>query len=347
MKTFAFYLPQFHPDEMNDFFWGKDFTDWVTTKAAKPLFKQHAQPHIPTKLGYYDLSDPDIIANQSRLAIAHGIDGFGIYNYIFDESTTALSTPLKNLRNNPSIDIEYFICWVNADWTKIWIGDHDTLIYKQKYSIDLYKKVAYNALLHFEDSRYFKLDKKPVFYIHNPRLLDIKGFKEVFMNISSKNGFDNIVFAAPNIHVLKEQQEEFDFLLGYPPGDIPLSPFKIDSEKFRVIKKGVFSFSKYAADYPDIIKPTFSNKKFIPTVLSGWDNTPRYKENGFVFHDFDHESFSLLFDSILNESLENNREFLMIKAWNEWAEGNTLEPSVRHGRKLLEGIKRSRQKHGI
>lgn len=341
MKTFAFYLPQFHPDEMNDFFWGKDFTDWVTTKAAKPLFKQHAQPHIPTKLGYYDLSDPDIIANQSRLAIDHGIDGFGVYNYIFDENTTALSTPLNNLRNNPSIEIEYFICWVNADWSKVWVGDPEISIYKQVYSIDLYKKVASNATFHFEDSRYFRLDNKPVFYIHEPRHIEIKEFKEVFMNIASKNGFHEILFAAPQIHVLQEQQDEFDYLLGYPPGDFPLSPFKIDSEKFKVINKGVFSFSKYAAEYPALIKPKFRNKKFIPTVLSGWDNTPRYKENGFVFHDFDHETFSLLFSSVLNDSIESNRDFLMVKAWNEWAEGNILEPSVRHGNKLLESIKRS------
>ena len=291
MKTFAFYLPQFHPDMMNDLFWEKDFTDWVTTKSAKPFFQGHAQPHTPTELGFYDLRNPSVIANQSKLASVHGIDGFGVYNYIFDESTTALSTPLKNLRNNPSIEIEYFICWVNADWTKIWIGDHDTVIYKQKYSRDLYKKVAYNAIWYFEDSRYFRLDKKPVFYIHNPRFMEIKEFKEIFMNIASKNGIHEILFAAPQIHVLQEQQHEFDYLLGYPPGDTPISPFKIDSEKFRVIKKGVFSFSKYASEYPAQIKLHFRNKKFIPTVLSGWDNTPRYKENGFVFHDFDHETF--------------------------------------------------------
>ena len=347
MKIFAFYLPQFHSDVMNDFFWEKDFTDWVTTKSSKPLFKGHAQPHTPTELGFYDLSDPSVIENQSKLAIDHGIDGFGVYNYIFDESTVALGTPLKNLRNNPSIDIEYFICWVNADWTKIWTGNHDTVIYKQKYSMDLYKKVADNAIWHFLDSRYFKLDNKPVFYIHNPRHMEIKSFKEVFMAVASKNGFHKILFAAPQIHVLQDQQEEFDYLLGYPPGDIPLSPFKINSEKFRVIKKGVFSFSKYAAEYPDLIKPTFRNKKFIPTILSGWDNTPRYKKNGFAFYDFDHESFSLLFDSILDESIKSNRDFLMVKAWNEWAEGNVLEPSVRHGNKLLEGIKHSKQKYDI
>ena len=332
---------------MNDLFWGEGFTDWVTTKNARQLFSGHRQPYLPSTLGYYDLSKDDTLLKQAELANLYGIDGYGMYHCMFDETTEALEVPMKIIRNNPSIQIHYFICWVNGDWTKGWVGDHQSILYKQKYNKEVLERVAYNACWHFEDTRYARIQDTPIFYIHNPRYLNLDYFKETFLKISSKNGFNNIAFAAPQIHVLQEQQHEFDYLLGYPPGDTPLSPFKIDSEKFRVIKKGVFSFSKYASEYPAQIKLHFRNKKFIPTVLSGWDNTPRYKENGFVFHDFNHETFSELFDSILNESLENNREFLMIKAWNEWAEGNTLEPSVRHGNKLLEGIKRSRQKHGI
>ena len=89
MKVFSYYLPQFHPDKMNNMFWGENFTDWETTKSANPLFRNHKQPFLPSDLGYYDLRDVDIIRKQASLARGYGIDGFAIYYYLFDEKTNS------------------------------------------------------------------------------------------------------------------------------------------------------------------------------------------------------------------------------------------------------------------
>ena len=72
---------------MNDLFWGENFTDWVTTKKAKPLFANHAQPFLPSDLGFYNLTNLETIKKQANLAKQHGIDGYGIYHYQFDKKT--------------------------------------------------------------------------------------------------------------------------------------------------------------------------------------------------------------------------------------------------------------------
>lgn len=332
---------------MNDLFWEQGFTDWVTTRRATPLFQGHQQPFLPSDLGFYDLSKKNTLEIQAKLAKNFNIDGFGIYHYFFDENTRALNIPIENLRNSDSIAIDYFICWVNADWSKGWVGDHQTLLYKQKNSSKLHKKIAEDASWHFQDDRYVKFKNIPLFYIHNPRNLNLKNFKDEFLQTTSKYGFNEVLFAAPQIHISEGQECEIDYALGYPPGDYPLRKVKLESENYRNIEGGVFSYPHYAEKYSSFILSKLDEHSYVPTILSGWDNTPRYKERGFVFKDFNANDFSILTDSILRSSLKKNKDFVMIKAWNEWAEGNVLEPSVRHGNKLLEAIKQARQRHGV
>lgn len=83
-KIIAMYLPQYHHIPENDEFWGKGFTDWVTVKNAKPLFKGHIQPKVPLDDNYYDLSKPESVEWQAKLAHDHGIYGFGVYHYWFN-----------------------------------------------------------------------------------------------------------------------------------------------------------------------------------------------------------------------------------------------------------------------
>ena len=78
-----------------------------------------------------------------------------------------------------------------------------------------------------------------------------------------------------------------------------------------------------------------------PCVVPNWDDTPRVGRWGWVLDESSPELFgdhlrhalSLIADRPLEQRL------LFLKSWNEWAEGNYLEPDERHGRGYLEAVR--------
>jgi len=81
----------------------------------------------------------------------------------------------------------------------------------------------------------------------------------------------------------------------------------------------------------------------IPCVFVGWDNTPRRGANGLIVVNSSPEAFGSALEAEIAK-LRTSSEgdpLLFINAWNEWAEGNHLEPCQKWGRKYLEVVQKA------
>ena len=79
-----------------------------------------------------------------------------------------------------------------------------------------------------------------------------------------------------------------------------------------------------------------------PCIMVGWDNTPRRGADAIVLTDSTPERFEAGLREVVNSVADRSFEerLVFVNAWNEWAEGNHLEPDARHGLAYLEAVDR-------
>jgi hypothetical protein len=97
------------------------------------------------------------------------------------------------------------------------------------------------------------------------------------------------------------------------------------------------SYREYARTPPRLV-PGYTS---YPAVVPGWDNTPRSGKYGLVLHGATPELFGhqVRLARALVQDREPEQQLMFIKSWNEWAEGNYLEPDHRFGRAYLEAFR--------
>lgn len=358
IKPIAIYLPQFHPIPENDEWWGKGFTEWTNVTKAKPLFKGHYQPQLPSDLGFYDLRLAESRLAQEELARKYGIYGFCYYHYWFN-GKRILDEPLQRKLQNDKENLPFLICWANENWARNWDGQEDKILLKQEYSkfdhID-----HFNYLLPiFLDKRYIKLDSKPIFIFYRPDLIpDLENTIQLYRNLAKENGFELYIcfFERWNGLQIEDQLSQiFDAGIEFQPLSSSLRRYKenielLKSKKLinRIYNKiGKTNYKKkkkinQIIDFQDFVhwdinQNNKSDQKYFG-VCPMWDNTPRRGREGTVFINSSPKLFGTWLNHKLNLSKLNNKEFIFINAWNEWAEGNHLEPCHRYGNDFLKEI---------
>lgn len=346
-RLIAFHLPQFHPTPENDQWWGKGFTEWTNVAKAKPLFPGHYQPRVPADLGFYDLRLPEARHAQAELAKEYGVEGFCYYHYWFG-GRRILERPVDEIITSNEPDFPFCLCWANHSWNTAWQGT-DTMLIEQVYPGWDDHATHFEWLLRaFTDRRYLSIDGKPIFIIYKPDdIPNVQQVADFWRERALRAGLPGLYLIG-----VSHRSEKWDpRTRGLDASTMQALP-KRDG---RIPRRYLLTKLKLALqgnrheltlwDYQDIrsilLRQNFVEWSDYPLVLPNWDNTPRIGMRGLVFHNSTPE----LFREHLHEAISRvaqrkpDERIVFLKAWNEWAEGNYVEPDQRWGRAYLEAIR--------
>ena len=377
-RVIAFYLPQFHPTPENDKWWGKGFTEWTNVGKAKPLFKGHYQPRVPADLGYYDLRMPEIREAQAEMAREAGIEGFCYWHYWFGNGRQILESPFNEVLTSGKPDFPFCLGWANESWTnKSWeAGTHkvkETILLEQIYNKTDHEKHFMALLSAFRDKRYITVDGKPLFLIFKPlNIPDVTSFITLWQNMAKENGLKGIYFVGirqnmdsfSNIisdfrnknNLINSGGEKYKEILdlgfdavnsrGYIRAEYCTRTIydlflrwliRVFFNSYKVSKCNQSDINKY------LYIPEDSWKSVYPTLFPNWDRSPRSGTKARI----DLGSTPDLFQKQIKQALallegrESEHRILFLQSWNEWAEGNYVEPDLKYGHGYLEVLKSS------
>ena len=379
-RIIALNLPQFHPIPENDKRWGPGFTEWTNVAKAKPLFRGHHQPRIPADLGFYDLRLAETREQQAMLAREAGIEGFCYYHYWFGGGRQLLERPFNEVVASGKPDFPFCICWANHTWSnKTWnrksAMQQDSVLMEQTYPGTEDDIAHFNSLLPaFRDPRYMTVDGKLIFVIYDPlKFINIERFIETWRKLAEKNGLPGFHFVGmtPSTLTLRVAAD------GSRQRVMPnlKSSAKIFKDVLDLGFDSVNSFGKrrgemlYEGKWKNLAKtilrhvglptgsirydyertvcnyfaPEDSWENVYPTILPQWDRTPRVSSWDGVYVNATPEKF----EKHIRQALELIKDkapehrILFLKSWNEWGEGNYVEPDLQWGHGFLDAIHRA------
>ena len=343
MEVLAHYLPQFHPIPENDRWWGAGFTEWANVAKARPLFRDHVQPHLPADLGFYDLRVPEVRQAQADLARSHGVTGFCYWHYWF-AGRQLLQRPFDEVLASGAPDFPFCLAWANQSWSGIWHGAPDQVLIEQTYP-GPNDDAGHFAVLRraFEDPRYVTVAGRPLLFIYQPGgLPEPARFVEQWQKMAHDAGLGGLYLVASlgdsdyRAHV----EDGFDAAVHYT---YPFRRTRGTLVRERLMARGIgrgprrFQYPGTLADPPAAL-----GGRIFPSVYPNWDNTPRAGRGGVVAVGATPERFATQVRRGIQRAGAGppDEQVLVIKSWNEWAEGNYLEPDAEFGRGRLEALAR-------
>lgn len=373
-RLIAFYLPQFYPTDLNDSWWGPGYTEWRSVTQARPLFRNHYQPHEPADLGYYDLRLSETREKQAQLAKDAGIEGFCYWHYWMGEGRVLLERPFKEVLESGKPDYPFCLGWANHNWTnKNWTKQSVFLkeenLVEVRYSEEDYIRHFEYVLPAFKDKRYIRVDNKPLFYIWNTAdIPNLELFINKWQDLAKKNGLDGVYFVGLLNTLGRLRTEDGKFLTSEMNnvGQLIDEELKLGLDAVNTINtkraeflydgrfKSLFSlalgrFLKYYRlkkyDYRKLIKYMFCEEErrenVWPMILPNWDRSPRAGRIASIYTNTTPEMFKKSLEKAIELVKDKTPEhrIIIIKSWNEWGEGNYLEPDLKYGHAYLDVLK--------
>jgi len=357
-RIIALYLPQFHPIPENDAWWGKGFTEWRNVVKAKPYFHGQYQPHLPADLGFYDLRVPEVRAEQAKMAREHGIYGFCYYHYWFN-GRLLLERPLEDMLRSKEPDFPFMICWANENWTRVWDGGEKEILIEQAYSEEDDINHIHYLIKFFKDPRYIRINNKPVISVYrSTQFPNIKRTIELWRTEALKEGIELYIcqFESHGISGDDFMAKGIDAAIEFEPfsGIKRYCQYNKNTNLLRrkinkiarsltgndMLTEKIWSYKKYVLFQLKCNMPSY---KVYPGISPMWDNSARRKKNNFIaFRGSTPELFGMWLKKIIDTftPYSDDENFIFINAWNEWAEGNHLEPDMKYGDSYLKEVKK-------
>ncbi|WP_125722340.1 glycosyltransferase WbsX family protein [Flavobacterium ustbae] len=349
-RVIAFYLPQYHPIPENDEWWGKGFTEWTNVGKAKSLFKGHYQPRIPADLGYYDLRVPETRKAQADMAREYGVEGFCYWHYWFGNGKRLIERPFNEVVVSGEPDFPFCLAWANETWKGFAHGlkNRNVLIEQQYPGNKDYIAHFYEVLPAFKDKRYITIEDKPLFMIYKSLgNEEVKTFIDVWRRLALENGLKGIHFVG---HTTEVSEMETIFSWGFDSVNVirlhdyakfGRGFYQRLKQKLLNIVLGLPRVYLYEEAMKYFNGPEDVQENVFPAIFPNWDHSPRSNKEASILHNSNPELFkkhvAKSVESVRKKSKENKVIFL--KSWNEWAEGNHMEPDLKYGKKYLEALK--------
>lgn len=358
-QILAFYLPQYYPTKENNEWYGAGFTEWTNVAKAKPCFRGHIQPKIPADLGFYDLRSSEVREKQAIMAREAGVTAFCYYDYWFGDGSVMLEKPLEAVLSSKKPEFPFCLCWANHSWyKKDWnpsIGRlEQKLLKEQKYcGVNDYISHFNKLLPAFKDSRYYKIDGRNVYMILGLNDFDdFTQFRDIWNKMAQENGLKEFYFLSYTSEIKVARSERFLKTEGTAISLLYNNKYNQNYSLLNRIKVRIKTEISKALNYPlyaipyskaieRLLDPVLKENRLIPVVFPNWDYTARRGNSDLIFYNSTPELFKKhvkhAFELIKDKPLDNQIVFL--KSWNEWGEGNYMEPDLEYGCGRLNALK--------
>jgi glycosyltransferase involved in cell wall biosynthesis len=237
------------------------------------------------------------------------------------------------------------VCWANEHWTRRWDGLDREILMPQRYSAEDTRAFIAGLLPLFRDRRYVRVRGRPLLLVYRvAEIPDLAATVRLWRSACVEAGVGDPYLAAVQRHAGDDPTPfGFDAAVEFPPIGHAAENVTARVQGLDPAYRGsVFHYANLAADYLLRARPPFRQFRGIVPM---WDNTARRPQDGMVVHGSTPEAFGVWALHALRQSRrrhDGDERLLFVNAWNEWAEGNHLEPDAAHGRRYLEALATAR-----
>jgi hypothetical protein len=272
-----------------------------------------------------------------------------MYYYRFG-SKRVMDAPVKVFRELRQSTVTYSLCWANENWTRAWDGASSDLILEQTYDNETLHGLVDDLCASIEAGSYWHVDGRPVFMIY--QVAAIPNYADFLSNIrdmvQKRTGLSLIIGSVFSLQFTEEHAKYVDFVVQFPPHRIVRHQGRKTIPSNEI---GPFNRERkdYYESYQTVMDTSLDARNLLPKMLLGvcpdWDNTPRRQTNAHTLIGSTPELFTAWVSqaaAITRDRFEKGEilfPMLFVNAWNEWAEGAVMEPSIAHGYDYLDALK--------